>query len=163
MTRALHTTVALWLFVASAALSQVDPRVETFAPATEQQLSIALLPAMTQGGAEALSFAARCLDTSPREGLISLTWQPAAVRGSAQRVDVTKFREAFDVSRFDASGRLEADLDAIGLQAPEPGINYYWRVLTETPSGWISSPVERFEAPVCPSDGPAFERSESGE
>ena len=163
MTRTLRTATALWLLVAGAALSQVDPGVETFAPATREQTSIALLPPNTPGGAEDLSFTARCLDTSPREGLITLTWRSAQAGASGQRVDVTKFHEGFDVSRFDASRRLDSNFEAVGLQAPEPGINYYWRVLTATPSGWITSQVGRFEAPVCPSDGPAFEHSKDGE
>jgi hypothetical protein len=36
-------------------------------------------------------------------------------------------------------------------------------VLSETPAGWVASPVARFEAPVCPSDGRVFDRSEGGE
>ena len=63
-------------------------------------------------------------------------------------------RRGFDKGRYQTSGQLPHGQAAAGVEAPEPGILYYWRVLTETPAGWIPSTVERFEVPVCPWDEP---------
>jgi hypothetical protein len=41
---------------------------------------------------------------------------------------------------------------AITVQGLEPGLNYFWRVLSATASGWITSEVVRCQAPVCPVD-----------
>ncbi len=163
MTRKLPAILGgAWLLFAVAAVAQLYPPVVPFTPAGPEQTAIALLPPGIAGGATELGYTVDCLDTSPREGIIVFAWQPGE-RLAAQRIDVSKFPEGFDTNRFDASPNLAADLWTVSLQNPEPGIYYYWRVLNETPSGWIASPVARFEAPTCPSDGPAFDRAGSGE
>ena len=164
MTRRLPAVLgACWLMIAGAAVAQLHPPVTTFTPAGNDQTAIVLLPPGTSGGATNLEYVADCLDTSPREGIIAFAWTPGERVGNAQRIDVSKLREGFATNQFDSSPSLAADLRAVSLQNPEPGIYYYWRVLSETPSGWIASPVARFEAPVCPSDGPVFDRSGSEE
>ena len=49
---------------------------------------------------------------------------------------------------------LEPRLDrtTAALEKLEPGVNYYWRVLTRTDGGWVPSAVARVEAPTCPVD-----------
>jgi hypothetical protein len=164
MTRKLPAVLgAAWLLIAGAAMAQLYPPVTPFTPAGQEQTAIVLLPSGTPGGATELDYIADCLDLSPREGIIAFSWTRGERLGNAQRIDVSKLREGFDTNRFDSSPSLAADLRAVSLQNPEPGVYYYWRVLSETPSGWIASPVARFEAPICPSDGPAFDRSGSGE
>ncbi|MDH3402125.1 MAG: hypothetical protein OES32_06880 [Acidobacteriota bacterium] len=163
MSRQIALAFGCWLLFAGAAISQLYPPVEAFTPAGSEETSIALLPAGTPGGASELAYASHCLDTSPRQGLVALEWSPGERLGTARRIDVTKLHEGFATGRFDATRKLAADVRAVSLQDPEPGIYYYWRVLEETPAGWISSPVARFEAPVCPSDGPVFDRSETEE
>ncbi len=43
---------------------------------------------------------------------------------------------------------------AVRLEGTVPGVNYYWRVLTLTPSGWLGGEIERRQAPVCVADHP---------
>ncbi|MEM8649907.1 MAG: hypothetical protein AAGF54_05195, partial [Pseudomonadota bacterium] len=73
-----------------------------------------------------------------------------------QRIDITPFRNGFESNSFDTIGELESTRSEMVWDGGEPGINYYWRVLTRTPEGWVSSDISRYEAPTCPVD---FERS----
>jgi hypothetical protein len=151
------------LLLAAATDALVHPPTATFTPVDEEQLAIPLLPAGAVPGADDLTYTADCLDTNPRRGLIALAWAPRGGKLSAQRIDVTQFHEGFETGRFDVSATLAAGVRAISLENPEPGIYYYWRVLSATPDGWVVSPVARFEAPICPSDGPVFDQSGEGE
>jgi hypothetical protein len=151
---------ALWgcCLAAAAALALPHPPTVDFTPATEEQVAISILPPATAGAAAGLAYTAHCLDTNPRQGLVALAWVPGAAAAGGQRIDVSKLHEGFVAGRFEVSPILEASVGAVSLEAPEPGIYYYWRVLGETPDGWVASLEGRFEAPVCPSDGPVFDR-----
>jgi hypothetical protein len=163
MPRTSLVPLGVCLLISVAALAQTHPSVATFTPVNEEEAAAAIRPAGTPGGAADLAYSAHCLDTNPRQGLVALTWAPGAALAGGQRIDVTKFHEGFEVGRFDASAVLEASVRTISLQDPEPGIYYYWRVLGETSDGWVASAVARFEAPICPSDGPVFDRADGGE
>jgi len=159
----LRLTLFLALAVPCIALSQIDPEVAAFHAAGPGDAITLSLSEGAAGGAMELSVGARCLDTNPRVARIDLTWRLGDPRASAQRVDITKFGDGFATGRFDVTPRLEGGAEAVAVEAPEPGINYYWRVLTETASGWVASPVGRFEVPICVSDGPVLRDPSSQE
>ncbi len=147
------TSILAWTF-AAAAVSAQYPDFETFTPVTPEEAAVTLLPPALPGGAGDLRFSERCSETRRRTAVIALSWRAGQGNGD-QRVDITKFRDGFDLGRYQTSGRLPHGQTAAGVEAPEPGLRYYWRVLTETPAGWIPSAVERFEVPVCPWDEPS--------
>ena len=72
------------------------------------------------------------------------------------RLDLSKLRDGFETGRFETSGPLPAALEGATVAGPEPGIHYYWRLLTLTPEGWVTTSEARFEAPVCPWDPPSL-------
>lgn len=128
-----------------------DAQIEPFVPVTPEEAAITLLPAGTPGGAAELDWQARCSETRRRTAIVALGWRPAA-EAAVQRVDVSKFRDGFERLRYEVSPRLADERAAVAIEGAEPGINYYWRVLTERPEGWVPSAVERFDVPVCPWD-----------
>lgn len=147
------TLLALAMLAAGSALG-ADVEFEIFRPVTPEEADVPLLSPDTPGAAGELGPAARCSETVRRSAEIELRWQPGAAAAGVQRVDVTRFRDGFALGRYEVSPLLAPGRDSVGLAGPEPGINYYWRVLTETPQGWAPSRVERFEVPVCPWDPP---------
>ena len=133
--------------------AQSAPPIEPVVPFVPDETEPGVLPLDTPGAASDLIATASCDETKPRTALAALRWQAASGEvGAAQRVDISKLRDGFATDRFAVTRLLPSATTAVGLQGPEPGINYYWRVLTSTPSGWLSSKVERFEVPVCPFD-----------
>ncbi|MGI9263956.1 MAG: hypothetical protein ACR2QU_03435 [Gammaproteobacteria bacterium] len=46
----------------------------------------------------------------------------------------------------------KADPFAVHVEGLTGGVNYYWRVLSSTNEGWVSSEVIRCQAQVCPVD-----------
>lgn len=133
--------------------AQSAPPVEPVASYEPGESELEILPIGAPGGAGRLEATANCHETTPRAALIALRWAPASGEaGGTQRVDISKLRDGFTTDRFSSTRDLPGVTTAIGIEAPEPGINYYWRVLTATPGGWVSSKVERFEVPVCPFD-----------
>jgi hypothetical protein len=94
---------------------------------------------------------ARC-DPVELRGIARLSWG-SAESGGEQRVDVTMFRDGFQTGRFETFGPLPANRDEVALTTGEPGISYYWRVLTETGDGWAPSKIERLPWPICPTNG----------
>ncbi len=151
-TGVMTVSILVWTLTAVAASAQ-DPDFQTFTPATPEEAAITLLPPATPGSAGNLRFSERCSETRRRTAVIALSWRAGEGSGD-QRLDFTPFRDGFDQGRYQTSGRLPHGQTAAGVEAPEPGLRYYWRVLTETPAGWIPSAVERFEVPVCPWDEP---------
>ncbi len=145
-----------------------QPPVEVFASLSAEAVGIILTPGSARGATE-LAAAPRCHPTKRRAALVVLRWQPAGgadaevggARSAGQRVELTKLRDGFSTDRFEATRRLTAVVDAVAVDSPEPGIHYYWRVLTLTPDGWSPSDVSRFEVPVCPWDEPDLGRFET--
>ncbi len=157
MRRAVTSSVMIagslvWALAAGAAAAQ-GPDFVDFTPVTAEEAAVTLLPPATLGGAEDLRYSERCSEIRRRTAVIALSWKAGEGSGD-QRIDLTMFRDGFVRGRYQTSGRLPHGQGSAGVEAPEPGIRYYWRVLTETPAGWIPSAVERFEVPVCPWDEP---------
>jgi hypothetical protein len=133
--------------------AQTSPPVEPFKPFVPTDSEVEVLAPGSPGAAGELAAAARCHESMPRAALVALGWRPAGGEtGAAQRVDISKLRDGFATDRFATTRILPAATAAISIEAPEPGINYYWRVLTASPGGWLPSVVERFEVPICPFD-----------
>ena len=133
--------------------AQSPPTIEPVVPYEGSETDLAILPLGTPGSASQLKAGARCHETKPRTAQVVLRWSTASpVAGGTQRVDISPLRDGFATDRYSTTRLLPAAIDAVGLESGDAGINYYWRVLTATPDGWLSSPVERFEVPVCPFD-----------
>lgn len=126
-------------------------KAEAFKPVTPGQLEVPVLPAPSAGPPRDLEAQAQCDALRPGVGVVAFRWRPGAA-DQEQRIDITAFHEGFKVGRYQASPSLPAGRTAAAIERPEPGVNYYWRVLTRTGVGWAPSPVERFEAPTCPVD-----------
>lgn len=123
------------------------------APSTteHQENQSRILPRGSSGAATALKAEARC-SIEKRVGIGRLSWQPADLPGSQHRVDMTGFRDGFQTGNFVIIGPLAPDQFEIELDSGEPGINYYWRVLTLTEDGWVPSEIKRLPWPICPVD-----------
>jgi hypothetical protein len=94
----------------------------------------------------------RCSSADPRTGTMELRWRPAAKRGSAQRVDVTKFSERFDDGKYETSKLLPSDRSSLQWGQVSPGAVHFWRVLTLQGHGWASSRIGRFTPGACIGD-----------
>ncbi len=93
-----------------------------------------------------------CSRTRPGEINVALSWQFTTPQTGDRRVDISKFRAGFASDRFLTSGARALPNGGLLLDAPEPGINYYWRLLTRTADGWRVRGAGRIEVPVCPVD-----------
>lgn len=119
------------------------------------------LPILAAGGPSAagkLTQQGWCSTDEPGLPVARLSWVLPEQPGARQRVDVTMFRDGFETGRFLTFGGLEGDVHEVLWQRLEPGINYYWRVLTLTPEGWVPSATGRCAAPICPADRPRESR-----
>lgn len=87
--------------------------------------------------------------------LAVFSWTAADGYKSRQRVEITPYRTGFAAKSYEAIGELEDNQKTLEWGGGEAGINYYWRVLTRTPDGWVASDTARYEVPTCPVD---FER-----
>jgi hypothetical protein len=146
---------SLGLLVTSAAGLAAEPQpanLEGFAPAAPAQAAIQLAPEGTGGAAVDLSADTSCSTTVVRTSIIELRWNASAGPSGVQRIDISKFWDGFQNGRYESSRILPAQQSSASWEGAEPGIHYYWRVLTQAGSIWIPSITERFEAPVCPWD-----------
>jgi hypothetical protein len=136
-------------------------RVEAFtAVSPDAALSaVPILPASAPGGALDLEWFPECDPMKPGTGVVNMRWKAGAALQSDQRVDVTKFAEGFATGKFQATRALPPALISVAMEKPEPGVSYYWRVLTRTPAGWVPSGTYRFDAPTCPVDSAVEPRS----
>ncbi len=143
-------TVAL---VVGASASWAETETPSFRTAEEPDLTIEFRAEAGSLAARDLRVSSECDRDRQRAAQVNLAW--AANRAAAldaQRIDITKFREGFTSGSFETTGAMDAAAQEVMVQSPEPGINYYWRVLSRTEDGWVSSPVGRFEVPICPLD-----------
>lgn len=97
----------------------------------------------------------RCHDSLPRTAVVELRWQSSESEFPPPRIEATQFRDGFEKNRFETTDRLAPGAVSVLIEGPEPGIHYYWRVVRDGDAGSVSSPIARFEVPVCPWDPPA--------
>lgn len=145
----LTIVLTTWSFQPSVA---EEVQAEAFRRLTDREASVPILEAGSQVAATGLQARSECSSVAPGLGVATLRWEAGQAGSGSQRIDITEFREGFDTSRFQASAEISASRVSAALQAPTPGINYYWRVLRRTPAGWVPSPIGRFSGPVCPTD-----------
>lgn len=149
MTRLVPFALAGALFGGSALLAQAPL---TLRPAEAADLDIDLTT--EEVSTPRLDNATECIDGAPRISRVELAWTAPDLPVLAQRLDVSKFRDGFDNGRFETTGEIDPAVRSGIVDTGEPGIYYYWRVLTRTGAGWVSSATARFEVPVCPMDEP---------
>ena len=124
-----------------------------FRPATAADLGIAMDASRVPSPTASFEVEVGCGQILPRAAFVDLAWSGLdTTAASARRVDISKLREGFATGRFETTGAQPASLSEVRVQAPEPAVRYYWRVLTQGPEGWVSSRVERFRVPVCRAD-----------
>ncbi len=106
---------------------------------------------MALGGA-VIKAQARCSTLVPRGIDVTLFWEVKQADAKAYRVDITEFRDGFAKGRFLTSGERPPAERVLPFEDAQPGLYYYWRVLTSTDAGWVVSGAGRFDSPVCASD-----------
>ena len=150
----LRPAAPLLLTVALATVIALPAAADEFRDATRRDTEIELLAPFAAGAAGSLDFVADCIDGNPRTRRIDFAWSPSATGALAQRLDISKFRAGFESGRFETTGALDSDRNSATLDMGEPGVRYYWRLLTQLSGGWVPSTIERFEVPICPLDSP---------
>lgn len=113
-------------------------------------------PVLAAGGplaATQLQATATCRQGQPGQAFASLSWVPAAQRGSEQRVQVTIYRDGFERGSFRVGAVLSPDRASSEWEPLEGQAIHYWRVLTLHSEGWRPSESGSFEGPTCPVDG----------
>ena len=118
------------------------------------------LPILSPGGvyaATGLVAKVSRSQTQPAKAIAKLSWRVTNESGSQQRIDITMYWDGFETGKFESVGPLPPGQSSVDLTELEPGINYYWRVLTLTPKGWVPSEMARCAVSVYPVDRPKNE------
>jgi hypothetical protein len=107
----------------------------------------------SSNGSADLTVVAECSETRPRAADVTFRWTMPRGAAEAARLDLTMFARGFANGDYLTSGVLDATTEReIFFAEADPGIYYYWRLLTRGPDGWAVAANGRFEAPVCPFD-----------
>jgi hypothetical protein len=126
----------------------------TVEPSSRQMLRSAI-PASAQASsvvATDLQARTECSNTQLRKGIAKLSWKIASNVGSAQRVDVTIYRDGFETGKFETIGPLPPGQSSLVWERLDPGIIHYYRVLTLHTQEWVPSETASFEGPTCVAD-----------
>lgn len=99
-----------------------------------------------------LSGSGRCSKTRLRGIDLTLEWSVERPEVDGHRVDLSKFATGFARGEYLTSGERSAAERGLIFEGAEPGVYYYWRLLTRTGGGWRVSGAGRVEAPICPAD-----------
>jgi hypothetical protein len=128
------------------AITTTTPLVATLSPTPDA-------PILEPGGpGAAIDLQSEVDCENPGEAIARLSWSPAATKGAKQRVDVTIFKDGFQMGEFEASEVLPLDQSSLIWEQVSPGLNHRWRVLTLQENGWIPSEIAIFKGPVCVGD-----------
>jgi hypothetical protein len=147
--RLMATAGFLWMLTAFAV--SIYPADGAMPTAELEESEARMLSPGGPGAARNLLADARC-DPVKLTAIAQLSWKSASPPAGQQRVDLTMFRDGFDKGKFTTLGPLPPDQSQVQITSGEPGINYYWRVLTLTESGWVPSKTERLPWPSCPTN-----------
>ena len=115
------------------------------------------LPILSPGGvyaATGLVAKVSRSQTQPGKAIATLSWTATNEPGRQQRIDITKYWDGFERGRFNTVGPLTPGQSVVELNNLEPGIDYYWRVLSLTPQGWVPSQTARCAVRAYPVDRP---------
>jgi hypothetical protein len=145
---------------ALAVAAQAQDRPTTFTPAGGAAAAIAIAGApphyerATTDGRSTLLATPACSETRPRAIDVPLAWAVEDAAVEQVRIDITRFGAGFANGSYLTSGSLPGRAGEALFADAEPGIFYYWRLLTR-PAGadaWKLAANGRFEAPICPFD-----------
>jgi hypothetical protein len=104
------------------------------------------------GAVTNLQIKIECSRTELRKGIAQLSWKVAQPPGSAQRVEITIYRDGFKGGKFETSGLLPPEQSSLVWEKLEPGIIHYCRVVTLHAGGAVPSEIVSFEGPICIAD-----------
>ncbi len=120
---------------------------------SQQESEQRVLATIGPSSATKLQVTAECSRTEPGTRVARFTWTVARTAGSKQRIDITPLRDGFrKAQKYETAVRVSGRASSAEWKGGDPGVNYYWRVLTLTPQGWVPSEIARYEAPICPVD-----------
>lgn len=105
-----------------------------------------------------LKVEANCDRVKAGQSRVVFSWVKSEKTEGKQRIDITPYRTGFSSEKYETVGELKPEQNSFEWSGGEPGINYFWRVLTLGPNGWVESDTARYEAPTCPVD---FERPQA--
>jgi len=129
-----------------AVVTTITPTVPTLSPTPDA-------PILEPGGpAAATNLQSEVECAQPGEAIARLSWSPAANPGTAQRVDVTIYKDGFSMGVFESSELLPPDQSSLDWEELSTGLNHRWRVLTLQPGGWVPSEIAIFKGPICVGD-----------
>lgn len=148
MVRSLIVVSRLLLYVVALCLSVPALAQQSQQPASSDPIR-QTNPALA---ASALQVHGDCDRVNAGLPLARFSWTAAKGYSSRQRVDITPYRGGFDSGKFQTIGVTKGKNPILVWRGGEAGINYYWRVLTATPAGWVASETARYEVPTCPVD-----------
>jgi hypothetical protein len=132
------------------ALASISGRPPVMAVRLSSPSQVLILPGGGTRAATELKATVWCSETRPSKGMAALTWKVAEEPGIEQRVDFSMYRDGFERAAFETTGPVAPRQSSVQVDGLEPGINYYWRVLTRTSVGWVTSETARCEGLTCP-------------
>jgi hypothetical protein len=109
---------------------------------------IPILPPGGSGAATNLQAQPGCRGAEP---IVYLSWDLAAERGSAQRVDLATFIGGFEAGVFEMTVLHPEEMSVVWDKVSS-GVLHFWRVLTWHQDGWVTSEVATFNGLVCTPD-----------
>ncbi len=112
------------------------------------------LDSLTKGDNAATELTTRveCSDLERFKSVAYLSWRPAEIMGSEQRIDVTIFKDGFDTGRFESSKTIPPDESSYLLEDVKGQALHRWRVVTLNGNDASVSKIVRFEGVVCVGD-----------
>jgi hypothetical protein len=93
-----------------------------------------------------------CSAVEPGVFIGQLSWRTRDLRRGRHRVEVTPFRTGFDRGEYETIAVVPVTQSNLEWSEGEPGINYYWRIVTQQEDESYVSDVARFQPEVCPVD-----------
>ena len=112
---------------------------------------------------ERLQAHSECSAVEPGVSIGYLSWDTREIRRGRHSVEVTPYRNGFDRSEYQTIAIVPWSQSTIEWREGEPGINYYWRIVTQQADKSYVSEVARFQPEVCPVDWDIREQSNEPE
>ncbi len=86
---------------------------------------------------------------------IDFAWAPSLAGGTTQWLDVSIYDNNFAAGTFLSKGPLPVGQSTYTWDGLPPALTYYWRVNTQTPSGWVGTATQSVSAIRCGTPPPA--------
>jgi len=91
----------------------------------------------------------QCSMAYPGKVATTFNWAPSLLPSSSQWLDLTPYNTGFAPGTFAGAGPLPSGQSSYTWDGLEPGMTYYWRVNTQAPDGWRTSPPWSFGTLSC--------------